>query len=105
MSFLHQSMYIFKAGLSSSYYGWAKYKEKVTDVSDPNQTGREGGGGGGVWGHGISSIEETACENSRGQLKKKLNSLEFSRDVTQFCIISSGDSLFSLEFLRLKSQI
>ena len=103
MSFLHQSMYIFKAGLSSSYYGWAKYKEKVTDVSDSNQTGRERGGG--VWGHGISSIEERACENSRGQLKKKLNSLEFSRDATQFCIISSGDSLFSLEFLRLKSQI
>ena len=28
--------------------------------------------GGGSWGHGISrGIEETACENSRGQLKKK----------------------------------
>ena len=46
MSFLHQSMYIFKAGLSSLYYGWAKYKEKVTDVSDPNQTGRKWGGRG-----------------------------------------------------------
>ena len=34
---LHQSMCIFKAGLSSSYDGWAKYKEKVHDVSDPNQ--------------------------------------------------------------------
>ena len=29
-------------------------------------------GGGGSWGHGISrGIEERACENSRGQLKKK----------------------------------
>ena len=35
MSTLHQSMGIFKAGLSSD--GWAKYKEKVTDVSDSNQ--------------------------------------------------------------------
>ena len=26
-----------KAGLSSSYDGWAKCKEKVPDVSDPNQ--------------------------------------------------------------------
>ena len=30
-------MCIFKAGLSSSYDDWAKYKEKVPDVSDPNQ--------------------------------------------------------------------
>ena len=37
MSVLHQSMRIFKAGPSSSYDGWAKYKEKVPDVSDPNQ--------------------------------------------------------------------
>ena len=37
MSVLHQSMCIFKAGLSSSYDGWAKYKEKVPDVSDPSQ--------------------------------------------------------------------
>ena len=37
MSVLHQSMCIFKAGLSSSYEGWAKYKEKVPDVSHPNQ--------------------------------------------------------------------
>ena len=37
MSVLHQSMCIFKAGLSSSYDCWAKYKEKVPDVSDPNQ--------------------------------------------------------------------
>ena len=36
MSVLHQSMCIFKAGLSSSYDCWAKYKEKVPDVSDPN---------------------------------------------------------------------
>ena len=28
---------VFKAGLSSSYDGWAKCKEKVPDVSDPNQ--------------------------------------------------------------------
>ena len=34
---LHQSMCIFKAGLSSSYYDWAKYKEKVHDMSDPDQ--------------------------------------------------------------------
>ena len=37
MSVVHQSMCIFKAGLSSSYDGWAKFKEKVPDVSDPNQ--------------------------------------------------------------------
>ena len=37
MSLLHQSMCIFKIGLSSSYDGWAKYKEKVPHVSDPNQ--------------------------------------------------------------------
>ena len=37
MSVLQQSMYIFKAGLSNLYDGWAKYKEKVPDVSDPNQ--------------------------------------------------------------------
>ena len=36
MSVLHQSMCIFKTGLSSSYDCWAKYKEKVPDVSDPN---------------------------------------------------------------------
>ena len=42
MSVLHQGMYIFKAGLSSSYvmtageiYG--KFTEKVPDVKDPNQ--------------------------------------------------------------------
>ena len=34
---LHQSMCIFKAGLSSLYDCWAKYKEKVPDVSGPNQ--------------------------------------------------------------------
>ena len=28
---------VFSAGLSSSYNGWAKCKEKVPDVSDPNQ--------------------------------------------------------------------
>ena len=40
ISVLHQSMCILKAGLSrSSYDGWAKYKEKVSDVSDPNQNG------------------------------------------------------------------
>ena len=27
----------FSGGLSSSYDGWAKCKEKVPDVSDPNQ--------------------------------------------------------------------
>ena len=37
MSVLHQSLCIFKAGLSSSYDGWVKYKEKVSNVSDPNQ--------------------------------------------------------------------
>ena len=37
MSVLHKSMRIFKAGLSSSYDDWEKYKEKVPDVSDPNQ--------------------------------------------------------------------
>ena len=28
---------VFKACLSSSYDGWAKFKEKVPDVSDPSQ--------------------------------------------------------------------
>ena len=28
---------VFKAGLSSSYDGWAKYKEKVPDMLQPNQ--------------------------------------------------------------------
>ena len=28
---------VFSAGLSSSYDGWAKCKEKVLDMSDPNQ--------------------------------------------------------------------
>ena len=37
MSVLHQSVCIFKVGLSSSYDCWAKYNEKVPDVSDPNQ--------------------------------------------------------------------
>ena len=37
MSVLHQSICIFEAGLSSSFHGWAKYKEKVPDASDPNQ--------------------------------------------------------------------
>ena len=30
-------MCILEAGLSSLYYGWAKYKEKVPGASDPNQ--------------------------------------------------------------------
>ena len=30
-------MSISKPGLSSSYDGWAKFKEKVPDLSDPNQ--------------------------------------------------------------------
>ena len=37
MSVLHHNMCIFKADLSSSCDGWAKYKEKIHDVSDPNQ--------------------------------------------------------------------
>ena len=37
ISVLHQSICIFKAGLSSSYDGCAKYKEKVPDVPDSNQ--------------------------------------------------------------------
>ena len=37
ISVLHQSMCIFKAGLSSSNDGWAKYKERVLGVSDHNQ--------------------------------------------------------------------
>ena len=37
ISVLHQSMCIFKLSLSSSYDGWAKSKEKLRDVSDPNQ--------------------------------------------------------------------
>ena len=42
MLVLHESMCIFKAdGLSSSYDCWAKYKEKVPDVSGPNQMLKE----------------------------------------------------------------
>ena len=37
LSVLHQSMCIFKAGLSSLSDDWVKYKEKVPDVSDSNQ--------------------------------------------------------------------
>ena len=43
---------------------------------------------GGGQGHGISSgIEERACENSRGQLKKKQN---FRRCLRKNCGISIG---------------
>ena len=37
LSVLHQSMCIFKAGLSSLSDDWAKYIKKVPDVSDSNQ--------------------------------------------------------------------
>ena len=37
MLVLHQSMCIFKDGLSCLNDGQAKYKEKVPDVSDPKQ--------------------------------------------------------------------
>ena len=37
MSVLHQSMCIFKAGSQVHMIGWAKYKEKVPVVSNPNQ--------------------------------------------------------------------
>ena len=37
ISVLHQSLCIFKAGLSSLSDGWAKYKQKVPDMSDSNQ--------------------------------------------------------------------
>ena len=37
MSVPHQSLCIFKAGLSSLSDGWAKYKQKVPDMSDSNQ--------------------------------------------------------------------
>ena len=78
-------------------------------------------------------IEERACGNSRGQLKKKWNfqvqmfkknscdvkfswvlvltlgchtiSTQFPRGVTQFCRISRVKSLFSVGFLRVKWQI
>ena len=33
----YEHLPVFKAGLSSSYDGWGKCKEKVPDVSDPNQ--------------------------------------------------------------------
>ena len=36
MAVPHQSMCLFKAGLSS-YDSWANYTEKVPDASDPNQ--------------------------------------------------------------------
>ena len=34
---MYEHLPVFKAGLSSSYDGWAKCKEKVPDVSDPIQ--------------------------------------------------------------------
>ena len=37
ISVLHQSVCIFKAGLSSLSDDWAKYKQKVPDMSDSNQ--------------------------------------------------------------------
>ena len=37
MLVLHQSMCIFKAGLSGSYDCCVKHREKVPDVSNPNQ--------------------------------------------------------------------
>ena len=37
MSILHQSMCIFKAGLLNLYDFLVNYKEKVPDLSDPNQ--------------------------------------------------------------------
>ena len=37
ISVLHQSLCIFKAGLSSLSHGWAKYKQKVPHMSDSNQ--------------------------------------------------------------------
>ena len=37
MSVLHQSMSILKAGLSILIDNWAKYKQKVPDMSDSNQ--------------------------------------------------------------------
>ena len=33
----YEHLPVFKAGLSSSYDGWAKCKEKLPDVSDRNQ--------------------------------------------------------------------
>ena len=40
ISVLHQRRkYVHPHILPSSYDGWAKYKEKVSDVSDPNQNG------------------------------------------------------------------
>ena len=33
----YEHLPVFKTGLSSSYDGWAECKEKVPDVSDPNQ--------------------------------------------------------------------
>ena len=37
ISVLHQSLCIFKAVLSSLRDDWAKYKQKVPDISDSNQ--------------------------------------------------------------------
>ena len=37
MSLLHQRMSIFHSSRLASQVGWAKCKEKVPDVSDPNQ--------------------------------------------------------------------
>ena len=70
----------------------------------------------GVWGNGISSgIKETACWNSRDQLKKKWSFLVCWRKThvecscilvfdigisIKFCRISRSESLFSLKFLK-----
>ena len=37
ISVLHQSLCVFKAGLSNLSDGWAKYKQKVPDMLDSNQ--------------------------------------------------------------------
>ena len=67
--------------LFSEYVEWSSKSYKKWPMSEKFQTG-------GGQGHGISSgIEERACENSRGQLKKKQN---FRRCLRKNCGISIG---------------
>ena len=60
-----------------------------------------------------SSKKEYDCGYSKGVQEKPMwnfhgswfLTLEFPRDVTQFCRIFRGESLFSPEFLRVKGHI
>ena len=53
----------------------------------------------------LEQLNEKA--NIKANIKEELSinfTLEFQRDPTQFCIISRGESLFSREYIRIKSN-